>query len=507
VFERALRAFADIVGEAWVLASDEDRSTYMDPYAIGDGKDHVPSAAIAPQSAAEVQAILRVANEHKIPLWPVSRGKNLGYGGAAPLVSGSVVLDLGRMKRIVEVDVKAGYAVIEPGVGFFDLFRHLQDNKIPLWMSVPGNGWGSVIGNALERGYGYLPYGDHTSKLCGLEVVLPTGEIIRTGMGAMANGKSRHVYPYGFGPHWDQLFAQSNFGVVTQAGIWLMPEPEATMMAPIDLPRFEDIAWFVDEMARLRLLGIIQHPLLCGNYLHPAMSLTQRDQWYKGEGPIPGEIAKKMMRRFETGWWNAMAVLYGHEEVVQAQAHILRRAIEPRLGKRLDFMTWRRGDPIEKSSAGAPSLAALQLTNWRGGRGGHIDFSPIMPADGKLALEQASRVKTRFDEFGFDHYASFTLGERFIHNINAIVYDRDNRAMTEAARSLFKALVTDAALAGYGVYRTHLDFMQLVADTYDFNDHALARLGEKVKDALDPNGILAPGKNGIWPKSLRERQG
>src|SRR5262249_3928284 len=148
---------------------------------------------------------------------------------------------------------KAGYAVIEPGVSFFDLYRHLHENRIPLWMSVPGNGWGSVLGNALERGIGYTPYGEHTSKLCGLEIVLPTGDLVRTGMGAMANGKCRHLYPYGFGPHWDQLFAQSNFGVVTQAGIWLMPEPEATMKVAIDLAEPEDIAWFVDEMAQLRL--------------------------------------------------------------------------------------------------------------------------------------------------------------------------------------------------------------------------------------------------------------
>jgi 4-cresol dehydrogenase (hydroxylating) len=504
-FEDALRAFRSIVGEAWVLASEEDRSTYMDPYAIGDGKDHVASAAVAPQSTEEVQAILRIANEHKIPLWPVSRGKNLGYGGAAPLVSGSVVLDLGRMKRIIEVDVKAGFAVIEPGVGFFDLYRHMQANKIPLFMSIPGNGWGSVLGNALERGIGYLPYGNHSSRLCGLEIVLPTGEKLRTGMGAMSNSKTRHLHPYGLGPHWDQLFVQSNFGVVTQAGIWLMPEPEAAIIVSIDLPRFEDLAWFVDEMARLRLAGVVRHPLNIGNYMHSAMGQTQRDQWYKGQGPMPDEVAAKIMRHFKTGWWNAAPMFHGHHEVVEMQAEILRRAIEPRLGKTPQFFPWRRGEPLEGAGAGAPSLASLQLTNWRGGRGGHVDFSPIMPSDGKLALAQARAVRKRFDEFGFDHQASFTLGERYISNINTIVYDRDDRAMTDAARQLFQTLVADAAREGFGEYRTHLSFMQLVADTYDFNDHALMRLNEKVKDALDPNGVLAPGKNGIWPKPFRDR--
>lgn len=503
-FDRALRDFEGVVGSEWVLATYEDRTTYMDAYAIGDGSDHMPSAAVAPKSVEEVQAILRIANERRIPLWPISRGKNLGYGEAAPLLSGSVVLDLGRMNRILEVDEKTGYAVVEPGVGFFDLFKHLQDNKIPLWMSVPGNAWGSIIGNALDRGLGYTPYGDNTSKLCGLEIVLPTGELVRTGMGAMANSKGWHNYQYGFGPHWDQMFVQSNFGVVTQAGIWLMPEPEATMRVTIDLPAPEDIAWFVDEMSHLRLRGVIEGPFVCGNYLRLATVFSQRDDWYKGPGAIPDEISPKIIEHFKTGWWSSTITLFGYADVIKIHADLIRRAIEPHLKTALKFDTWHRGEPIERSGAGVPNLLSLQIVNWRGGRGGHVGFSPVMPPDGKLALAQFRKMKARFDEFGFDYYSSFTIGHRHINNINLIIYDRDDKAMTDAARKLFNTIIADAAKEGYAEYRTHLAFMQPVAETFDFNDHALTRLNEKVKDALDPNGILAPGKNGIWPRSHRE---
>ncbi|HET6870791.1 MAG TPA: hypothetical protein VFH80_33075, partial [Solirubrobacteraceae bacterium] len=64
-------------------------------------------------------------------------------------------------------------------------------------------------------------------------------------------------------------------------------------------------------------------------------------------------------------------------------------------------------------------------------------------------------------------------------------------------------LVTEAAKQGYGEYRAHLDFMDLAAEQYSFGDHAYRRFTETIKDAVDPNGILAPGKQGIWPASMR----
>jgi 4-cresol dehydrogenase (hydroxylating) flavoprotein subunit len=501
-FERALLAFANVVGKEWVLASDADRFIYSDSYAIGDA-EHIPSAAVCPINVEQIQEILRIANAYKIPLWPVSRGKNLGYGEAAPVLSGSVILDLARLNRIHEVNEKTGYAVLEPGVSFFDLFHYLQDNKIPLWLSVPGNALGSVIGNALERGLGYTPYGENTANLCGLEVVLPTGELIHTGMGAMANNKCWHNYPFGFGPHWDQLFVQSNFGVVTRAGIWLMPEPDATKSVKINLPDQGDIAWFIDEMSRLRVRGVFEQPLVCGNYLREAMVFSQRKDWYTAEGPIPDDVSKEIMQHFEVGWWSANLTLFGDTAVIEAQADLVRRAIEPRLKAPLRFETWRRGDPIERSGAGVPSLLSLQIVNWLGKRGGHVGFSPVVPPDGAAILNFCRQMQRRFEEFGFDYYGSFTLGRRHVRSINLIIFDLDDRDMMVRARKLFEAMVVDAAQQGFGEYRTHINFMQLIADTYGFNDHALIHLNEKTKDMLDPNGVLAPGKNGIWPRVYR----
>jgi 4-cresol dehydrogenase (hydroxylating) len=71
-------------------------------------------------------------------------------------------------------------------------------------------------------------------------------------------------------------------------------------------------------------------------------------------------------------------------------------------------------------------------------------------------------------------------------------------------REIFRRLIKIAADHGWGEYRTHIAFMDDIAKAYSFNNHALLRLNETVKDAVDPNGILAPGKSGIWPKRMRK---
>src|SRR5246127_4019961 len=99
-FKDALKALAAIAGPEGVLVSEEDRHTYLDAFAPGNPDEHAASAAVAPKSAEEVQAIVKAANRYRIPLWPVSTGRNLAYGGSAPVLRGSVVLDLKRMNRV-----------------------------------------------------------------------------------------------------------------------------------------------------------------------------------------------------------------------------------------------------------------------------------------------------------------------------------------------------------------------------------------------------------------------
>ena len=501
---RALSAFEGVVGSDGVLSSDLDRENYKDMYAPAQTTTHLPSATVVPASVEELQDIVRLANEYKTPLWTVARGKNLGYGSSAPVMSGSVVLDLSRMKRIIDVDPKQASCLVEPGVGFFDLYNYLEENKIPLWMSIPSQAWGSVVGNALDRGSGYTPYGEHSSQICGMEVVLPTGELVRTGSGAMSNNKSWQNFRNGFGPGWDQMFCQSNFGVVSKMGLWMMPAPESTLTIKYDLQKPEDIIWALDVLADLRLRRIIDSHVTIGTPIRTASLFSQRSDWYDGDDAIPEDVVQKMMKDLDVGYWTFSIRLFGYEDVLKLHGEMIKSAFNKHSQPPTSETWWYEGEELPKFSVNVPTTYFLKVANWLGGRGAHTDFSPTLPLDGQAAYDQYVRVKRQYDKHNIDLYFGFTLAERYITNVNMVIYDRDNPAMFQRATALFDDLTKEAKEAGYGSYRTHLDFMDDISATYDFNDNALLKINEQVKDTLDPNGILAPGKSGIWPKRYRE---
>jgi FAD/FMN-containing dehydrogenase len=246
-FARALRAFEQVVGKERVFTSDADLDLYLyrDAYSpfLHEAEERTACAALAPSSTEEVQRIVRIANRYRVPLYPISTGKNLGYGGSAPAYSGCVVLDLKRMNGILEVNEANAYALVEPGVGYFDLYRYIQERKLKVWIDCPDPGWGSVVGNALDRGAGYMTanFRNHFDSHCGMEVVLPNGELLRTGMGAIPEARTWQRYKSGCGPWIDGIFSQSNFSVVTKMDFWLMPQPEAYLRGTVSVPRHQDL--------------------------------------------------------------------------------------------------------------------------------------------------------------------------------------------------------------------------------------------------------------------------
>ena len=114
----------------------------------------------------------------------------------------------------MELNEKLGYVTVEPGVTQRQLFDFLREKRSRLWMDATGSSPDcSLIGNTLERGFGHTPYGDHFANVCGMEAILPNGEVLRTGFGGLPGAKAAQVYRWGAGPVLDGLFTQSNFGI------------------------------------------------------------------------------------------------------------------------------------------------------------------------------------------------------------------------------------------------------------------------------------------------------
>ena len=131
IFDSACKELRGVVGDDWVLTTDDRLASYADPYSPGVADEYAPSGAILPTSVEEIRSVLGIANRYGLPLWTVSLGHNYAYGGAAPCLKGSMILDLNRM-RAIKVDAELAYAVVEPGVTYLDLYKFIQDKKYPL---------------------------------------------------------------------------------------------------------------------------------------------------------------------------------------------------------------------------------------------------------------------------------------------------------------------------------------------------------------------------------------
>jgi 4-cresol dehydrogenase (hydroxylating) len=531
-FAATLRAFETVVGKEWVFTSDEDLRPYRDFFspAWDTPLEPVPGAAVGPASVEEVQAIVRAANVHGVPLFPISTGKNFAYGGPAPNVRGTVVVDLKRMNKILKVDDGRNFALVEPGVSYLDLYHYIQEHGLKVWVDTPDPGWGSPVGNSLDHGIGYtMPYfRDHFGSHCGMEVVLATGEVMRTGMGAMPAADSWQDYQYGYGPSSNGLFGQGNFGIVTKMGFRLYPQPEHYRNGLVTVAKRSDFIRLV------RSVNYLTDSFLAGmpSYGSPLRALMNnkdfRDTITKRGGPSDAEM-DKFASDNHLHSWQVLLQFYGPEATTSANWQYAKDRIAAdisgsqfidgesfklpptpdQLDRPMPFQSTERRNVI----FGIPSMGIWQTMGRTRDPSGKFEgiggFIPVIPRTGEAVFE-FQRVMgdamrdLEWPSFGTSALATPVQWHSFAFQMGVgIQVTRDDSAyMKKLNRDLFR-LMDIAAQHGWGDYRAAPLYQDTISSGYSFNNHILRQFHETIKDAVDPNGILAPGRGGVWPKHLR----
>ncbi|MET0982651.1 MAG: FAD-binding oxidoreductase [Telluria sp.] len=527
----ALEAMAAVVGPGHLASDDATRERYARSTAA---LPVLPLAVVRPGCAGEVAQLVRIASRYALSVYPVSTGKNWGYGDACAVGAGQVLLDLSRMNSIVQVDAELAYAVIEPGVTQHQLSTFLRERGIPLWADCTGAGPDtSYVGNIMERGFGHSPYGNRLQHVAGMEIVLADGELLKTGFGHYRNARAAHLFPYGVGPFLDGLFTQSNMGIVTQLGIWLMPRVECVNHFLCSVPAHGDIAAVVDALRPLRLDGTLRSILHIGNDMRAlsGSGVFPRAQVPQG-ARLPEALRGALCQAAGVKPWTVSGALYGTHAQVAAARAALRRALRGTPARTV-FITERKlrlggllagvlGDSrpgrqlrtrlaiagsLFAMNHGTPSGRFLAGAYWRRRGGlpaafpeaanpardncGLLWVSPVLPMRGADMLAVHDLAQTIFWKHGFDLFATFSMiNERALGGVLTVAYDKDDPEETARARACHDEVFGRMMDAGYIPYRVGNHSMGQLDPDGDTYWRTVAR----IKGALDPAGILAPGR-------------
>ena len=247
-----LKSLEEIVGPDRVSNRPEELWFYgRDPGVL---EPHSPDYVALPRTTEEVQKIVKLANRESIPLVPMGNGMSL-TGLVIPL-KGGIVLDMKRMDKILEVNRKARYAVVEGGTSQGALKSYLQDHCPDLRHSVPdAPSTTTIAANVALHGQGRLTqqYGFNSDMVTGLEVVLPTGEVCMVG--------SPSLGPYWFSkgptlPDISGLFLGwlGTTGIITKVGIQLYPNKKFREVELLVTDRVDLVSDILYKLTHLEIL-------------------------------------------------------------------------------------------------------------------------------------------------------------------------------------------------------------------------------------------------------------
>ncbi len=243
--DRVVKELKRIVGEKNATAEKHVRYAYS--YDMSFVLPKLPDYVVLTETVEQIQELMRFANQEKIPVIPFTAGTNIG--GLCIPERGGILLDLKRMNKIIKIDAESHYAVIEPGVSHGQLAEALHKHKLRFGWPV-GPPSASVSSCAINHGIGGLNarYGLNSQEITSMEVVLPTGELVRVGSCAIVEDAWHSTLPL---PKLDGLFKGwlGGTGIVTKLGIGVHPIPPVLKVFTVSCDNVEDMYSYMHNLS------------------------------------------------------------------------------------------------------------------------------------------------------------------------------------------------------------------------------------------------------------------
>ena len=490
-------------------------------------------AILLPENVQEVQQCVRIANDCKVPLYPISKGKNWGYGSNVPASNDCVILSLEKMNSISEFNEEMAYMTVEPGVTFQQVHEFLKqrDSKL-IAPSIGSSPEASLIGNALERGIGKGVYGDRFQYSCNMEVVLPSGEIINTGFGNIKNANNKNTYKWGLGPSIDGIFTQSNFGIITRMTFWLDTKPAYFQAIFFMVKDNDELPDAIDALRQLRLEGTLTTTSILSNS-HRLLSMQRQFPWKDindANTLLPDEYVRQVEQRALNGckWVGDDAILAPNKAIGKARAKRVKQLLKGKMHKVVIIDDNKAkilgifAKPLkiifgvdvnaalsffrDSVYLGYPKLSQLAICYWRKKTPVPAKIDPDKDKCGMIwgsisvsfngqEIRKVVDISTGiFKKYNFEPSLGFNMmSDRAIAFTTAIIYDREVEGHDKKAMDCYKEIMERLMESGYPPYRLGIQSMDKMLST----SPEYVNFIKKLKAAIDPNNIISPNHYGI----------
>lgn len=526
--EAAIRDWQALLGDTQVVTGEAVQQAYGHD---ASGNERRIPAALRVTDSATAPELMRIANRHRVPVYPISTGRNWGYGTALPAQDDCVIIDLSGLNKILHFDAELGAVTLEPGVTQGMLADFLDQGSHAFLVPVTGAGpTCSLLGNALERGYGITPQTDHFGAVTDLEAVLADGTIYKTALREAGGDDLARLFKWGIGAYSTGLFTQSGFGVVTRMTIILARRPECVKVCLFSL---KDDALLEPAVERIRsilsrLPGTVGGINLMNQHRVLAMSAPYPADQISPEGVIPASVIQSLGRQYQILPWTGFGTLYGTRRMVaaaQKEIKSLLAGVASRLifvspggartlaraagwlpgagGKRLASTAATLAKSLELV-AGRPNETALPLAYWRNPNPpqgplrdpsrdgcGLIWYAPLVPMRPAGIRAYVNMVKEIAPKHRLEPLITFTsISDKLFDSTVPLVFERHQPQAVADAANCYRELLETGRVQGWLPYRVGISTMKTLGELQP-NAHAFhARL----RQGLDPHNILAPGR-------------